>query len=157
MSAALPSLTVATDGCCLGNPGPGAWAVVIDDGGELTKHSGIASATTNNRMELLAIIEALERLPQGRAATILSDSQLSVRGCLEWRFGWRARGWRKGDGSRVVNDDLWRRVDALLDQRIGLVSIRWVRGHNGHPLNEAADRLANAAARAPTAARVPAD
>lgn len=140
-------LTIATDGCCLGNPGPGGWAVVIGDGsGELAMHSGAVPHTTNNRMEMTAVIEALERLAPGQSAVILSDSDLTVRGCNEWRFGWRRRRWRKGDGSAVANRDLWERLDALLDDRAGTVRLQWVRGHNGHALNEEADRLANEAA-----------
>lgn len=147
MSSDMPLVTIAADGSCLGNPGVGAWAIVIDRGGLWSSKVGTFSNTTNNIAELTAVIEAVLSVRPDERAVILSDSQLTVRGCLEWRFNWRRKGWRKGDGSGVANVELWKRLDALLDESGGRIRVEWVRGHNGHPQNEEADRLANGAAR----------
>lgn len=141
-----PHIVVATDGACLGNPGPGGWAFVYDGGGQQTQRSGHEADTTNNRMEARAIIEALMHLPPCERACILSDSELTVKGLNDWRQGWKARGWRKANGKPVANRDLWLRLDELASALADSVSFHWVRGHAGHPLNEEADALANAAA-----------
>jgi ribonuclease HI len=125
---------VAFDGGCRPNPGPGGWAVVLDDGREL---SGAERHTTNNRMELTAAIRALEatRGP----VRLLGDSAYVVRGATQWLPGWVRRGWRKANGQPVENADLWKRLWELLQGR----QVQWelVRGHRGHPLNERCDRL----------------
>ncbi|AVO44054.1 ribonuclease H family protein [Phreatobacter cathodiphilus] len=141
-----PHIVVATDGACLGNPGPGGWAFVYAGGGQQAQRSGHEADTTNNRMEARAIIEALMHLPPGERACILSDSELTVKGLNEWRQGWKARCWRKSNGKPVANRDLWLRLDELASVMGDAVSFHWVRGHAGHPLNEEADGLANAAA-----------
>lgn len=143
-----PQTVIATDGACLGNPGPGGWAFVMTRGSHHSHHSGGDPATTNNRMEMRAIIEAIRALHPGEAALILSDSELTVRGLNEWRRGWAARGWHKADGKPVANADLWRELSALADGAGSAVTFRHVRGHAGHPLNEEADYLAGCAARA---------
>lgn len=130
-------LLIYTDGACEGNPGPGGWAVVMPDG----KHESRGYRhTTNNRMELMAIIRAME-LAAGQKAIIHSDSQYVVNGCNQWLAGWVKSGWKNGT---VKNIDLWQKIRELKND---LFEIRWVRGHNGHAGNEKADRLAVAAIR----------
>lgn len=133
-----------TDGSVLVNPGgPGGWAFVAEIGGTVLRTaSGASPETTNNRMELSAAIAALEWVIHrpGRIE-VVSDSEYVVKGMRDWRFGWKRRGWRK-----VKNPDLWRRLDALVEQR-GNVEFRWVRGHAGERFNEEADRIAGEAAR----------
>lgn len=142
-----PHVVIATDGACLGNPGPGGWAFVMERGGQRIHRTGWEKATTNNRMEARAIIEALCTIEPGERVFILSDSELTVRGLNEWRHGWEARGWRKSDGKPVANADLWRRLSVLADEYRKDVTFHHVRGHAGHLLNEEADRLAGEAAR----------
>jgi len=144
----VPHVLVATDGACVGNPGPGGWAFVVERDGERFTRSGGEGDTTNNRMEARAIIEALAFINPGERVCILSDSEITIRGLNEWRHGWKARGWRKADGKPVANADLWRRLDEMADAAKADVTFHWVRGHAGHALNEEADRLANAAAEA---------
>lgn len=133
--------TVATDGSSLGNPGPGGWAWVTEDG---EQGSAGARRSTNNRMELRAVIEALESIGDNEVR-ILTDSEYVVNVFTEWLEGWRTRGMRTSNGRPVENQDLIERADRLMkDRRVEFV---WIKGHAGHPLNEAADRLANAAAR----------
>lgn len=134
---------VFADGACDPNPGPGAWAfVVFEDGQEIHSASGSALATTNNRMEMSAVLAALEWISENRPtlkAELHSDSQYTVRGCNEWRQGWKRKGWRRGEAD-IPNADLWRLLDtALLAFPLRL---NWVRGHSGIAGNERADRLA---------------
>lgn len=136
-----PMLRVATDGSSLGNPGPGGWAWVTEDGKE--DWAG-ARNSTNNRMELRAVIEALESLSSGEL-TIVTDSEYVVNVFTQWLEGWRSRGMRTSRGKPVENQDLIERAARLLEGRD--VEFEWVRGHAGHPLNERADKLANDAAR----------
>lgn len=135
-------LVVATDGSALGNPGPAGWGWVSADGRE---NSAGARQSTNNRMELRAVIEALESLTDAPSLRVLTDSEYVVKIFTEWLPTWRARGMRTGKGRRVENQDLIERLDALLALRP--VQFEWIRGHAGHPLNERADELANGAAR----------
>jgi ribonuclease HI len=134
-----------TDGACSGNPGPGGWGYILrGDGidGE-SEGSGGDSATTNNRMELTAVLEGLARVPDGADVVLVTDSEYCVKGLRDWLDGWKRRGWRKADKSPVMNRDLWERLDA---QRARVrIDPRWIRGHNEHPENERCDRLAVAA------------
>jgi ribonuclease HI len=141
-----PCRVIATDGACIGNPGPGGWAFVYDNAGALTHASGSHPATTNNRMEATAIIMALTHLSPGERVCILSDSEITVKGLNEWRPGWKARGWKKSNGKPVANRDLWIKLDELVEAVGNSVSFHWVRGHDGHRLNEEADLYANLAA-----------
>lgn len=126
-----------TDGGCWPNPGPGGWAFILEDnvGRNTLKRSGCDLDTTNNRMELTAVIEGLNDVPDGATVNLHSDSEYVVKGVNYWRHGWKKKGW-KG----VKNDDLWRQVDALVD--VLRVTAFWVRGHSGHSQNEACDRMA---------------
>ena len=130
---------VWTDGSCLGNPGPGGWAYVEEDGP--LRRWGFEPSTTNQRMELMAVARATELGP----VHCLTDSMYVVRGVVEWSPGWEARGWRKGDGSPVLHSDLWRVLRRAADE--GRLGVEWVRGHAGLELNEEADALASWAAR----------
>ena len=135
-------ITIATDGSCLRNPdGPGGWAWITADG---QYDSGGRSATTNNVMELQAILQAVRAFPAPAALHIQSDSMYSLNCVTIWWKAWKKKGWRKSNGDVVANLDLVKTILAELDGRD--VTFEWVRGHNGHPLNEAADGLANAAA-----------
>jgi ribonuclease HI len=146
------SLVLAIDGACLRNPGPGGWAVIAFEyqGDTLVSRSAVAGSakrsTTNCRSELKAGVEAL-RLTKDlsySSVTILSDSQYVTKGASEYLAGWKANGWRKSDRKPVLNKDLWEQLDSLAE---GLdVSWKWVKGHSGHPMNEAADTLASDAA-----------
>ena len=134
------SIEIYTDGSCDPNPGPGGWAFVVYRGEEeIHQAHGGEVASTNNRMELLGVIQALRWLDPSRPAIVWSDSQYVVRGCTEWRHGWRKKNWTRGK-SALANADLWQLLDGLLDSRI--VDIRWTRGHVGTIGNERADELA---------------
>ena len=131
-----------TDGACRGNPGPGGWGVVLRFGGQVKELSGGEPATTNNRMELKAAIEALTALKKKPCRVDLYTDSTYVRsGITEWLPAWRARGWRTADKKPVKNQDLWEALSALAEQHD--VSWHWVKGHAGHPENERADELAN--------------
>ncbi|WP_421621015.1 ribonuclease HI [Alkalilimnicola ehrlichii] len=136
-----PEVYAWTDGACRGNPGPGGWGVVLRYGGhERTLHGG-EPHTTNNRMELTAAAQALEALDRPCVVHLTTDSQYVRKGITEWMAGWKRRGWRTAARKPVLNEDLWRRLDAL-NQRHE-VHWHWVRGHSGHAENEQADALAN--------------
>ena len=134
-----------TDGACSGNPGPGGWAAIIVRDGTREEIGGGAAATTNNRMELTAVIEALRRVPADAPVTVVTDSQYVLKGMTSWVRGWQRRGWRTATGGPVLNRDLWETLAALAGSR---VTWEWVRGHDGHPENERADQLARAHAQA---------
>ena len=140
-------IIIYTDGACLGNKGgdPGGWAAVILHGPEdIAKISGSDLFTTNNRMELQAIIEGLNFCPSGSQILLYSDSQYAVKGFNEWLPGWKKKGWKNSSNKAVANKDLWQVLeDAVARHKI--VSLNWIRGHNGDHLNEEADRLANEA------------
>ncbi len=143
----MPELFAYTDGACSGNPGPGGWGVLMlaRDGDQVVKQrslSGGAADTTNNRMELMAAISALEALTRPTALTIVTDSVYVRNGITEWMFAWKKRGWRTADGSAVKNEDLWRRLDSAGQGH--QVDWRWIKGHAGHAENERADQLARA-------------
>ena len=139
---------VYADGSCLRNPGPGAAALVVTapDGSILHEFVKAFPQTTNNRMELIAVIGALKALPQCHM-TVITDSQYVVKGVTEWMPGWKRRGWVNSQKKPVENQDLWKELDALIADHQGALQWKWVRGHAGTPGNERADELAQQAAR----------
>ena len=130
-----------TDGGCRGNPGPGGWGVVMRSAGKEKELWGGEAATTNNRMELTAVIRALEALKRAAVVRVHTDSQYVQKGISAWIHNWKRNGWRTADKKPVKNADLWQTLDALAAQH--QIEWLWVRGHAGHPENERADRLAN--------------
>jgi ribonuclease HI len=132
---------VYADGACKGNPGPGGWGVLMIAGSRERELHGGEPTTTNNRMELTAVIRALESLPQGSRVRLYTDSQYVQKGMTEWLSSWKRRGWRTADKKPVKNKDLWQRLDELA--RNHKMEWHWVKGHAGHPGNERADALAN--------------
>ena len=133
---------IHTDGACKGNPGPGGWGAVLQAGGGHEKELwGGERNTTNNRMELMAAIQALEALKRPCKVELHTDSKYVMQGITEWMRGWKARGWLTADKKPVKNADLWQRLDAARARHD--VKWRWVKGHAGHELNERADQLAN--------------
>ncbi|MCX7061647.1 MAG: ribonuclease HI [Nevskia sp.] len=130
-----------TDGACRGNPGPGGWGVSLQYGQHRKELSGGEAPTTNNRMELMAAISALESLHERCAVTLHTDSKYVLQGLTEWLPGWKKRGWKTADKKPVKNQDLWERLDAAAARH--QVEWKWVKGHAGDPGNENADRLAN--------------
>ena len=134
---------VYADGACRGNPGPGGWGVLLREGGRERELHGGEAATTNNRMELTAVIRALEALAPGARVRVYTDSQYVQKGISAWIHDWKRRGWRTAEKKPVKNQDLWMRLDEVA--RGHEVEWHWVRGHAGHPENERADALANRA------------
>ena len=135
-----PSVVIFTDGACSGNPGPGGWGAILISGPNERELWGGEGATTNNRMELMAAIQALEALKRPCKVELHTDSQYLRNGILQWLAGWKAKGWKTAAKAPVKNEDLWRRLDeARLRHE---VDWRWVKGHAGHELNERADELA---------------
>jgi ribonuclease HI len=141
----MPRLFAYTDGACSGNPGPGGWGVVLEAWEDATRVktrdlSGAEPATTNNRMELMAAIAALEALTRPAEITIVTDSNYLRRGITEWIHRWKRNGWRTADNKPVKNAELWQRLDAAAARH--KVEWQWIKGHAGHEQNERADRLA---------------
>jgi len=136
-----PYVIIYTDGACRGNPGPGGWGAILKFGDREREISGGELHTTNNRMELMAAIKALEALTRPCKVELHTDSQYVRTGISEWLAGWKKRGWKTAAKEPVKNEDLWRRLDEARARHT--VDWRWVKGHNGHPLNERADALAN--------------
>ena len=134
---------IYTDGACKGNPGPGGWGVVLKSGTLEKEMFGGELSTTNNRMEMMAVIEALSALKQPCEVTLYLDSEYVRKGITEWIKGWKARGWLTAAKQPVKNAELWRRLDAVLAEGGHKIDWRWVRGHAGNPGNERADALAN--------------
>ncbi|SDO05690.1 ribonuclease HI [Rhodoferax sp. OV413] len=132
-----------TDGACKGNPGPGGWGVLLTWGGTEKELFGGELATTNNRMEMMAVIEGLSALKQPCSITLYIDSQYVLKGMTEWLKGWKSRGWMTASKEPVKNVDLWQRLDTLVNTAGHKIEWRWVKGHAGHPGNERADALAN--------------
>jgi len=130
-----------TDGACKGNPGPGGWGVVLQYEGHERCLKGGEADTTNNRMELMAVIEGLRALKEPCEVVITTDSQYVKNGITQWIHGWRKRGWRTANGSPVKNRDLWEQLEEEVNRQS--VSWQWVKGHSGHRENELADELAN--------------
>jgi ribonuclease HI len=137
----MSQVIIHTDGACKGNPGPGGWGAILQAAGKTKEMSGGEPVTTNNRMELMAAIMALEALTRPCAVELHTDSKYVMTGITEWIHGWKARGWKTADKKPVKNDDLWKRLDAARGRHE--VKWRWVKGHAGHELNERADQLAN--------------
>ena len=136
-----PEVTVYTDGACKGNPGPGGWGAWLRSEGHEKELCGGEKLTTNNRMELSAVIEALASLKRSCEVTIHTDSEYVRKGITEWIHGWKQRGWKTADKKPVKNADLWLRLDSL--RALHEVHWRWVKGHSGDVGNERADALAN--------------
>jgi ribonuclease HI len=136
----LPHVTIHTDGACSGNPGPGGWGAILKFGDVEKELKGGERDTTNNRMELLAAISALEAMKKPVTADIYTDSQYVRGGITGWIHNWKRNGWKTADKKPVKNVDLWQRLDAALKQHD--VRWHWVRGHAGHAENERADQLA---------------
>lgn len=136
-------VTIYTDGSCEGNPGPGGFAAIIEEEGETRDVTGGEPHTTNNRMELKAVIAGLAALEETSQVRIVTDSQYVAKGMTSWIHGWRRKGWKTASGSPVKNRELWEELDALAKQH--RVQWEWVRGHDGHPGNERADTLAKEA------------
>jgi len=134
-------IEVYADGACRGNPGPGGWGVLLREGKHERELHGGEPDTTNNRMELTAVIRALEALAPGSQVRVYTDSQYVQKGISEWIHAWKRRGWRTAGKEPVKNQDLWMRLDELA--RAHEVEWFWVKGHAGHPENERADALAN--------------
>ena len=147
---------IYTDGACKGNPGPGGWGVLMQAGGTEKELFGGEPLTTNNRMELMAVIRALEALKRPCAVTLHVDSQYVLKGMTEWLSGWKAKGWRTASKQPVKNQELWQELDQLVNGGGHAIEWRWVRGHNGDPGNERADELANRGVEVALGRRAPA-
>ena len=146
MSQTTQSVVIYTDGACLGNPGPGGWGVLLRFGQTEKTLSGADADTTNNRMELMAAIVALEALTRRCSVELYTDSQYVKQGITDWIRNWKRRGWRTASKAPVKNADLWQRLDEAASAHD--VEWKWVKGHSGHPDNERVDKLAREAAEA---------
>jgi len=140
MSGAKPAVVVYTDGACSGNPGPGGWGAILISGAHRKELSGGEAGTTNNRMELLAAISALEALKAPSRVELHTDSKYVQDGIGKWIHGWKKNGWKTAARTPVKNAELWQRLDAARNRHE--VDWRWVKGHAGHVENERADELA---------------
>jgi ribonuclease HI len=138
--SALPKVTIFTDGACSGNPGPGGWGAILRFGDIEKELKGGENPTTNNRMELMAAISALEALKKPTAVDLTTDSQYVRQGITSWIHNWKKNGWRTASKEPVKNVDLWQRLDEALKQHE--VRWHWIKGHAGHAENERADQLA---------------
>jgi ribonuclease HI len=141
---AMKQVDIFTDGACKGNPGPGGWAAILRMGAHEKELTGGEAATTNNRMEMTAILRGLSALNEPCAVTVHTDSRYAIDGMTQWIFGWQKRGWLNAAKKPVANEDLWRELIAAA--RPHKVSWEWVKGHSGHPENERCDALASAEA-----------
>jgi ribonuclease HI len=135
------TVIIYTDGACRGNPGPGGWGVLLSFKGKTKELHGGEAMTTNNRMELMAAIQALEALTKPCAVQLNSDSSYVLKGITEWLGNWKQRGWKTASKQPVKNEDLWRRLDAAISQH--QIQWQWVKGHSGDKGNDRADQLAN--------------
>ena len=138
----MKQVDIFTDGACRGNPGPGGWGAILRYGDKEKELFGGEPHTTNNRMELMAAISALEALAKPTKLTVVTDSAYVKGGITEWMAGWKRKGWKTSTGKPVKNEDLWRRLDEAAARHT--VTWQWVKGHAGHPENERADELARA-------------
>lgn len=143
--SSLPFVQLFTDGACSGNPGPGGWAYILRHpaSGKTVEGSGGEAGTTNNRMELTAVISGLEALKKRSRVEIVTDSEYVAKGCRDWLPGWKRNGWKRREGKKLKplkNEEIWRKLDELLAKHE--VSFTVVRGHAGHPENERCDELA---------------
>jgi len=136
-------IEIFSDGACSGNPGPGGWAAILRSGAHEKEISGGERATTNNRMEMMAVIRALGTLKKPSTVIVHTDSRYVMDGVTVWMKRWKSNGWKTADKKPVKNEDLWRALDEAVNGHD--VHWRWVRGHSGHPENERADALARAA------------
>ena len=137
----MKEVTIFTDGACSRNPGPGGWGTILDYNGRRKELSGGEKNTTNNRMELTAVIEGLKALKEKCKVTVITDSKYVSDGInLGWARGWKANNWRKKDKKPALNPELWDELLTLIDNHV--VTIKWIKGHAGHPENERCDRLA---------------
>ena len=136
-------IDIFTDGACSGNPGPGGWAAILRSGGHERELSGGEVLTTNNRMELMAVIKGLEALKRPSAVKVHTDSRYVMDGASKWLKNWKANGWKTSDKKPVKNTELWRALDAAMSEHA--ISWKWIAGHSGHAENERADALARAA------------
>ncbi|MCD8524515.1 MAG: ribonuclease HI [Gammaproteobacteria bacterium] len=134
-------VNIFTDGACRGNPGPGGWGTILLYANKQKILYGGEPLTTNNRMELMAVIKGLETLTKPCHVVVTSDSTYVLKGMKEWLNNWKKRGWKTANKQSVKNQDLWQRLDELMQTH--RVELQWVKGHNGHPENEYADQLAN--------------
>jgi ribonuclease HI len=141
---AMKQVDIFTDGACKGNPGPGGWAAILRMGAHEKELTGGEAATTNNRMEMTAILRGLSALNEPCAVTVHTDSRYVIDGMTQWIFGWQKRGWLNAAKKPVANEDLWRELIAAA--RPHKVSWEWIKGHSGHPENERCDALASAEA-----------
>ncbi len=135
------TIYIYSDGACKGNPGVGGWGALLVTDSHRKEICGGEAGTTNNRMEMTAVIRALESLKRPSTVEVHTDSQYVQKGISEWMAGWKRRNWRTADGKPVKNQDLWLQLDALA--QLHRIEWKWVRGHAGHPENERADELAN--------------
>lgn len=144
----MPTVYLYTDGACSGNPGPGGWAYILKHpaSGKERKDAGAEAETTNNRMELRAVIEGLAALSRPTRVELTSDSQYVLKGLKEWLKGWKSKGWKTANKQPVKNRDLWEALDGLTQQHE--LNFHWIRGHQGHAENEECDRMAVEAYRA---------
>lgn len=137
----MKEVTIFTDGACSGNPGPGGWGTILDYNGRRKELSGGEKNTTNNRMELTAVIEGLKALKEKCKVTVITDSKYVSDGInLGWARGWKANNWRKKNKKPALNPELWDELLTLIDNHV--VTIKWIKGHAGHPENERCDNLA---------------
>lgn len=143
-----PQVELYTDGACLGNPGPGGWAYILRHpaSGRESQGCGGEDATTNNRMELMAVIQGLAAIKSPSQVKLVGDSEYVLKGISQWMAGWKRRGWRKADKSPVMNADLWQQLDDLVTRHT--VTVEWTRGHSGHTENEQCDKRATHEAQA---------
>jgi len=140
----MKSITLITDGSCLGNPGPGGWAAILRHGESKRELSGSAPETTNNRMEMTAVLEGLTTLHEPCRITIEIDSEYVKKGITEWMAGWKRRGWKTASKQPVKNQDIWRKLDEAVARHD--IEWRWVKGHADHADNNRCDELAREAA-----------
>jgi ribonuclease HI len=138
-----PRVEIFTDGACSGNPGPGGWGAILRAGGAEKELSGGDKATTNNRMEMMAVIQGLAALKVPSAVTLYTDSKYVMDGATKWIINWKKNGWKTADKKPVKNDDLWKLLETETLRHD--MTWRWVKGHDGHPENERADALARGA------------
>jgi len=137
----MPSIEIYTDGACRGNPGVGGWGAVLRSGGHKKELFGAERDTTNNRMEMTAVIQALRAVKRPSDITITTDSQYVRKGITEWLSNWKQNGWKTAARKPVKNVDLWHEIDTL--SQAHSIDWHWVKGHSGHPENERCDELAN--------------
>lgn len=133
-------IEIYTDGACSGNPGPGGWGALLRWNGHEKELCGGEAETTNNRMEMMAVIKALEALKGSSRVALYTDSKYVMQGITEWLEGWKARGWKTASKKPVKNVDLWQEIDVAIARHD--ITFHWVKGHDGHPENERADELA---------------